>query len=175
MRQRIFDTIGQIVDVVKVDALARQKNSKRHFLRDISKSFQEVTPMGPEPHQFFSFSNISTNMVARGIQSFGRNGPWLAGWLSNGQNFFVNLAQTWDEEMLKISGRYLDSSLSNVQITEKLLSHLPPQWSFLTSQWSKCPLWWQVAQQISSYSVITQTRIKISFWNFQHLFISWVC
>ena len=67
------------MDILKVDALARQKNSKRHFLEDISKSFQEVTPMGPEPHQFFSFSNISTNMVARGIQSFGRNGPWLAG------------------------------------------------------------------------------------------------
>ena len=67
------------MDILKVDALARQKNSKRHFLRDISKSFQEVTPMGPEPHQFFSFSNISTNMVARGIQSFGRNGLWMAG------------------------------------------------------------------------------------------------
>ena len=77
---------------MKVDALARQKNSKRHFLEHISKSFQKVTPMdpephhffqdiensfhqvthiGPEPHQFFSFSNISTNTVARGIQSFG--------------------------------------------------------------------------------------------------------
>ena len=56
------------MDVLKVDALAWQKNSKRHFLEDISKSFQEVTPMGPQPHQFFSFSNISTNMVARGIQ-----------------------------------------------------------------------------------------------------------
>ena len=82
------------VDVVKVDALARRKNSKRHFLGDISKSFQEVTPIGPEPHQFFSFSNISTNMVARGIQSFGQNGPWLAGLLINGQIFFLKFAQT---------------------------------------------------------------------------------
>ena len=38
-----------------MDALARRKNSKRHFLRDISKSFQEVTLMGPEPHHFFLF------------------------------------------------------------------------------------------------------------------------
>ena len=67
------------MDVLKVDALAQRKNSKRHFLGDISKSFQEVTAMGPEPHHFFSYSFISTNMVARGIQSFGRNGPWLAG------------------------------------------------------------------------------------------------
>ena len=103
--------VGQFMDILKVDALAKQKNSKRHFLRDISKSFQEVTPMGPEPRQFFSFSNISTNVVARGIQSFGRNGPWLAGWLSNGQNFFLKFAKTWDEQMLKISSRNLDSCL----------------------------------------------------------------
>ena len=83
------------MDILKVDALAWRKNSKRHFLGDISKSFQEVTPMGPEPHQFFSFSNISTNMVARGIQSFGQNGPWLAGQLSNCQNFCVKSPQTF--------------------------------------------------------------------------------
>ena len=46
---------------------ACSKNFKTPFLRDIEKSFQEVTPMGPEPHHFFSFWNISTNMVARGI------------------------------------------------------------------------------------------------------------
>ena len=60
-------------------------------------------------------------MVARGVQSFGRNGPWRAGCLSNGQNFYVNLAETCDEEMLKISGRYLDSCLINDQIIENLL------------------------------------------------------
>ena len=43
------------VDIVRVDPQAFQKNQKRHFFRDIQKSFQEVTPIGPEPHQFFSF------------------------------------------------------------------------------------------------------------------------
>ena len=43
------------VDIVRVDPQAFQKNQKRHFFRDIEKSFQEVTPIGPEPHQFFSF------------------------------------------------------------------------------------------------------------------------
>ena len=33
------------------------KKSKTPFFRDIEKSFQEVTPIGPEPHHFFSFSN----------------------------------------------------------------------------------------------------------------------
>ena len=43
------------VDIVKLDLLAFQKISKRHFLRDIEKSCQEVTSMGPEPRHFFSF------------------------------------------------------------------------------------------------------------------------
>ena len=101
------------VDILKVDPQAFQKSSTRHFLRDIEKSFQEITPMGPEPHHFFCFQNISTNTVARGIQSFGQNGLWLAGRLSNGQNLFVKFVQTCDEQMLKISRRYLDSYLSN--------------------------------------------------------------
>ena len=80
-----------------------------------------MTGYGLKTPQFFSFYKISTNMVSRGIQNFGQNGPWRAGCLSNGQNFYVNLAHTFDEEMLKISGRYLDSCLSNGQITENLL------------------------------------------------------
>ena len=47
--------IDQFVDIVKVDPQAFQKNQKRHFFRDIEKSFQEVTPIGPEPHHFFFF------------------------------------------------------------------------------------------------------------------------
>ena len=60
-------------------------------------------------------------MVARGIQSFGRNGPWRAGCASNGLNFKVNLAHACDEQILKISERYLDSCLNNQYITENLL------------------------------------------------------
>ena len=60
-------------------------------------------------------------MVARDVQNFGQNGPWRAGCLSKGLNFDVNLAHTCDKEMQKSSGRYLDSSLSNGQITENLL------------------------------------------------------
>ena len=92
-----LERIGLGVDIVKVDPLFVQKISKRHFLRDIKKSFQEDTPIGPEPHQFFSFSNISTNTVARGIQSLDRNGPWLAGCLSHGQNFFIKFEQSHDK------------------------------------------------------------------------------
>ena len=104
-----------------VHALARQKNPKRHFFRAIGNSFHEVTWIGLEPHQIFSSCNISTNMVARGIQSFGQNGLWLAGWLSNGQKFFVKFAQTCDEQMLKISSRYLDPFLCNRWFTKNLL------------------------------------------------------
>ena len=58
-----------------LDTLLVRKISKRHFLKDIENSFQEVTQIGLEPRHFFSFSNISTNRVARDFQNFGRNGP----------------------------------------------------------------------------------------------------
>ena len=68
-----------------------------------------------------SWQRSRTNTVSRAVKNFGRNGPLLAGWLGNCKNIFVNLAQTCDEQMLKISERYLDSSLSYVWITENLL------------------------------------------------------
>ena len=100
------------VDIVKyLDGALVRKISKRHFFEDIWNSFHEGTQMGPEPHQLFSFWDIYTNAVARDIQSFGRNGPWQPGCLSFGQNFFVKFAGTCDEQMLKISRRYLDFCL----------------------------------------------------------------
>ena len=91
------------MDIVKVDALAQQKNLKCHFLKDIVKSFHEDAHIVLEPHQIFFFFNISTNTVARDIQSCGQNGPWLAGCLSYGQIFFVKFANSDDEQMLKNS------------------------------------------------------------------------
>ena len=44
------------MDIVKVDALAWQKISKRHSLKDNENSFNEVIHTGPEPHQFLSAS-----------------------------------------------------------------------------------------------------------------------
>ena len=104
--------VTPFVDIVKMDALAWWKISKHHFIKDIENSFHEVTHIGLKPHQFFSFWNILTNTVARAVQSFGWNGPWLAGWLSYGQNLLVQFAQTNDEQMLIISRRSLDSCLS---------------------------------------------------------------
>ena len=57
----------------------RSKIFKTPFFRDIENSFHEGTHIGPEPLHIFSFRNISTNIVSRDIQSFGRNGLWLAG------------------------------------------------------------------------------------------------
>ena len=51
------------------------KISKRHFFfRDIQNSLHGVADIGLEPHQKIFFENISTNMVARGIGSFGTLG-----------------------------------------------------------------------------------------------------
>ena len=56
---------------IYLDGRLVRKISKRHFFQDIKKSFHGVTQMGPKPHQIFFWKNISTNMVARGIRSFG--------------------------------------------------------------------------------------------------------
>ena len=53
-----------------LDALLVPKISKRHFFQDIKNSFHGVTRMGLEPHQIFFQNFFSTNMVARGAQSF---------------------------------------------------------------------------------------------------------
>ena len=87
------------------------KIAKSHFFQDTPNSFQWATGIGLEPHQKIFRKKNPTNTVTRAVQNFGRNGPLLAGWLSNSKNFVVNLAQICDEQMLKISGRYLDSCL----------------------------------------------------------------
>ena len=56
---------------IYLDGRLVRKISKRHFFQDIKKSFHGVTQMGPKPHQIFFWKNISTNMVARGVRSFG--------------------------------------------------------------------------------------------------------
>ena len=53
-----------------LDALLVPKISKRHFFQDIKNSFHGVTQMGLEPHQNFFQIFFSTNMVARGVQTF---------------------------------------------------------------------------------------------------------
>ena len=52
----------------------RSKNFKTPFFQDIQNSFHGVADIGLEPHQKIFFENISTNMVARGVGSFGTLG-----------------------------------------------------------------------------------------------------
>ena len=100
------------VDSVKMDSQLDQKISKRRFFQDIKNSFQWVIGNGLKPTQFFSFQNILTNTVARDVQSFGQNGPWLAGWLSNGLIFFCQFGTilwwTNAEKFKKISWSVFD-------------------------------------------------------------------
>ena len=51
-----------------------EKFQKRHFFQDIQNSFYWVADIVLEPHQKIFFENISTNMVARGVGSFGTLG-----------------------------------------------------------------------------------------------------
>ena len=53
---------------------AHSKNFKTPFFLDIPNSFHGVADIGLEPHRKIFFENVSTNMVARGIGSFGTLG-----------------------------------------------------------------------------------------------------
>ena len=96
-------------------------------------------------------------MIARGIQSFGRNGPWPAGWLSNGQIFFCHICTLirW----------------TNAKNFKKMSC----KWTQVAQNHQKCATWIHRLQQIFSLLALNQMWIKISAWNFQHLFISCVC
>ena len=75
--------------------LTFSKIFKTPLFLDISNSFHIVTRYGLKPLHFFPFKNISKNRVTRGVQNCGQNGPWLAGQLSNCQNFCIKLSQTY--------------------------------------------------------------------------------
>ena len=74
-----------------LDGAVVWKISKRHFLQDIKNSFHGVTQMGLEPHQNFFQIFFSTNMVARGVQSFcileGAPDPLTEQWLRFSSQF----------------------------------------------------------------------------------------
>ena len=78
--------------------------------------------MGLKPPQKIFFENISTNKATRGFQSFGLLEGAAFFRVSNDQNFYVKLVQSYDEHMLKISKRYLKWFLSNHGFTEKFWS-----------------------------------------------------
>ena len=91
---------------MKVDLLLVPKISKHHFLRDTEKSFQEIILMGPEPHQFFLF-RISQQIWLLEASKFRPIWAVAGRLIEQWPNFFVKFAQICDEQMLKISRRYL--------------------------------------------------------------------
>ena len=68
----------------------------------------------------YFFENISKNKAARGGRNFGLiEGPAEPYPLSNHKNFDLNLAHSYDGDMLKISKRYLKLFLNNHQFTKQ--------------------------------------------------------
>ena len=97
------------VDILKLDALARSKISKRLFFIDIENSFYEFTRIDLEPHQFFFFFEISHQIqlleIYKPLSKMGRG--WQAV-QAMAKFFFFKFAQTHDEQMLKFSNRSFD-------------------------------------------------------------------
>ena len=83
------------------------KISKRPFFRDIQISSHGVADIDLEPRQKIFFENISTNMVARGVGSFGTLGDAADTFLSNVKKIFcqssVDMWWTYAENFRAIS------------------------------------------------------------------------
>ena len=113
-------------------------------------------------------------MVARGVQNFGQNEPWRAGCLSNGLNFSVNLSEACDEQMLKISRRYLYSFLNNGQLSEKLLLPMDPLWTLLVKVSKGGPLVVTFFQLFGHYSNKNQDIfLKFSAFLYHMSLLNW--
>ena len=89
-----------------------QKISKCRFFKDIENSFQEVTHTGLEPHQFFFFLEYLNKYSCWRRPKFWPKWAMASRLFELWPKFFVKFAQTCDEQMLKISRRYLNSCLS---------------------------------------------------------------
>ena len=96
------------------------------------------------------------------------------GWLSKGQNLSVNLAKACDEQMLKISKRYLDSFLSNGQLSEKLLLPMDPLWTLLVKVSKGGPLVVTFFQLFGHYSNKNQDIfLKFSAFLYHMCVLNW--
>ena len=65
-----MDALKLMHGSLALDGAVIRKISKRHFFQDIKNSVHQVTQMGLKPHQKIFQNFFSTNMVARGVQSF---------------------------------------------------------------------------------------------------------
>ena len=110
--------MGYIVDYVMVDRQDFEKFENAIFSR-YSKFLLMCDWKWSKAYPVFFLFKISQQ-----IQSLEAFKVWAeigCSWQADCKILFVNLAQTCDKQMLKISERYLDFSLSNGQITENLL------------------------------------------------------
>ena len=90
-----------------LDSTVVWKISKHHFFSRFKNSFHGVTGMGLKPHRNFFQNLFSTNMAARGVQSFyileGATGPLIEQWLKFSCQFSPDMWWTNAENFKSIS------------------------------------------------------------------------
>ena len=93
----------------------------------------------------------------------GRQADWARAkfFLSNLYSHVMNTCWKFQEDIL-----------IHIQIRAKWLKICCNQWTQVAQNYQKCATWVHWLQQIFSLLALNQIWIKISAWNFQHLFIS---
>ena len=90
---------------------------------------------------------------------------WQASWVlakifwSNLHRHVMNKCWKFQEDIL-------------IPVRAKWLKYCCNKWTQVAQNYQKCAAWIHLLQQIFSCSTINQIWIKISAWNFQHLFIT---
>ena len=95
---------------------------------------------------------------------------WQADW-PTAKIFFSNLRK---HEMNKC-WKFQADILIHIWFRAKRLKICCNQWTQVVQNYQKCTTWVHWLQQIFSHLALIWIWIKISAWNFQHLFITWLC
>ena len=92
---------------------------------------------------------------------------WQADW-ATAKIFLSNL----HSHVMNKCWKFQEDILIHIQIRAKWLKICCNQWTQVVQNYQKCTTWVHWLQQIFSLLALNQIWIKISAWNFQHLFIT---
>ena len=151
---------------------ARSKNFKTPFFKRYSKILLRGYSNGSRTSPFFFLFEKSQQIwlleASKVSAKMGRG--WQADW-AMAKIFLSNL----HKHVMNKCWKFQEDILIHIWIRAKWLKNCCNKWTQVAQNYQKCATWVHLLQQIFSYSPINQIWIKISSWNFQHLFITWLC
>ena len=151
---------------------AHSKNFKTPFLKRYWKILSRGYSNRSRTSPFFFLFKISQQIwsleASKNLAKMGR------GWQADcvGTKTFLSI---WHKLVMNKCWKFQEDILILVWVRAKWLKICCNQWTLYGQHYQKWPKRVHWLQQIFSHLALTQTRIKISSWNFQHLVITSLC